>query len=138
MSGPQLASALDATRLTLHVLAATVWVGGQLTVAGLLPTLRGFGAEATRSVAGAFGRLQWPAYVVLLATGIWNVTAVHVGQASGTWLAVLYVKVGVVVLAGVSAYLHQRSTSTLGLALGGAVTAVASVAALALGVLLAG
>ena len=98
----------------------------------------GLGAAATRSVAAAFGRLQWPAYVVLLATGIWNVTAVHLGQASGAWLTVLYVKVGVVLVAGVSAYLHQRATSTLGLAVGGAVTALASVAALALGVLLTG
>ena len=32
-SGPTLASGLDGFRLILHVLAATVWVGGQFTVA---------------------------------------------------------------------------------------------------------
>jgi hypothetical protein len=51
---------------------------------------------------------------------------------------VLGVKIGVVVVAGLAAYLHQRSKSTLWLALWGAVTAFASVGALVLGVLLAG
>ena len=31
---------VDTIRVTLHVLAATVWVGGQITLAGLLPTWR--------------------------------------------------------------------------------------------------
>lgn len=135
---PQLAPALDAVRLTLHVLAATVWVGGQITVGGLLPTVRSLGEGATKKVAQAFGRLQWPAYGLLLITGIWNVAADHVNKAGGAWKAVLMVKIGVVVIAGVAAFLHQRATSKAGLAIGGAVAGIASLAALALGVLLAG
>ena len=34
----------DTIRLFLHVLAATVWVGGQLTLAALVPVLRKAGA----------------------------------------------------------------------------------------------
>jgi putative copper export protein len=40
-----LAVSWDTVRLFLHVLAATVWVGGQLTLAALVPVLRRFGAE---------------------------------------------------------------------------------------------
>jgi putative copper export protein len=138
VNAPHLESALDAIRLSLHVLAATVWVGGQVTVAGLLPTVRGLGAEAPRAVARAFGRIEWPAFAVLLATGIWNVSAVHANHAGSTWNAVLGVKIGVVVLAGAAALAHQRATSKAALAIGGAVTALASFAALILGVLLAG
>ena len=40
-------------RLFLHVLAATVWVGGQLTLAGLVPGLRAIAPDAaTRSWPG--------------------------------------------------------------------------------------
>jgi putative copper export protein len=132
-----LADTVDAIRLSLHVLAATVWVGGQIVVAGLLPTVRSLGGDASKRVARAFGRIQWPAYAVLLVTGIWNVTATRNGQPTA-WDTVLGVKIGVVVVAGLAAYLHQRSKSTLWLALWGAVTAFASVGALVLGVLLAG
>lgn len=36
----QLAPALAGLRLSLHMLAATVWVGGRVTVASLVPTAR--------------------------------------------------------------------------------------------------
>ena len=56
-------------RVFLHVVAATVWVGGQLTLAGLVPGLRSFGADAPRAVARRFNRIAWPAYGMLVATG---------------------------------------------------------------------
>jgi putative copper export protein len=132
-----LAPALDGIRVSLHVLAASVWVGGQLTLAGLVPTARGLGEGAARSLAGAFARIQWPAYGVLLVTGLWNVSATHAGQPR-SWQVVLGVKIAVVLLAGVAAALHSRAATKTGLALWGAVTAVSSVTALALGVFLAG
>jgi putative copper export protein len=135
---PTLASGLDGFRLILHLLAATVWVGGQFTVAGLLPTIRTLGDEAPKKVARALGRLLWPAYAVLLVTGFWNIGALQVKNASSTWNAVLGIKIGVVIVAGVAVFLHQRSTSRAGLAVWGAIGALASVAALCLGVFLAG
>ena len=137
-TAPTLAPGLDSFRLILHVLAATVWVGGQFTVAGLLPTIRTLGDDAPKKVARAFGRLLWPAYGVLLLTGFWNISAVDAKHASSTWNAVLGIKIGVVVLAGVAVFLHQRSTSKTGLAVWGAIGALASVVALCLGVFLAG
>ena len=133
-----LAPATTAIRLTLHVLAASVWVGGQLTLAGLLRAVRGFGEGAPRAVARAFGRLQWPAYAVLISTGIWNIVATHPSGQGSAWNAVLTAKIVVVVVAGLTAYLHQRSRSRAGLAAYGAVSGLASLAALVLGVLLAG
>ena len=132
-----LTPALDGIRLSLHVLAASVWVGGQITLVGLLPAARGLGEGAPRSLARAFGRLQWPAFGVLIATGLWNVSAVHAGQ-SHTWQAVLGIKLTVVVVAGAAAFLHTRATSRAGLAAWGAIASVASLGALVLGVFLTG
>ena len=120
------------------MLAATVWVGGQFTVAGLLPTIRTLGEDAPKAVARAFARLLWPAYAVLVVTGFWNIGALTVKDASSAWKAVLIVKIAVVVVAGVAVFLHQRCHEPSGLAVWGAVGALASVAALCLGVFLAG
>ncbi len=100
--------ALDGIRLSVHVLAATVWVGGQITMAGLVPTARGLGEGAPRALARAFGRMQWPAYALLVVTGLWNVSAVHAGQPHA-WAVVLVVKIVVVALAGLAAFLHTRA-----------------------------
>jgi putative copper export protein len=137
-SGPTLAPALDGFRVIIHVLAATIWVGGQFTVAGLLPTIRTLGDDAPKKVAVAFSRLMWPAYAVLVVTGFWNIQAVDANHASSTWTAVLVIKIFFVLLAGVAVFLHQRATSKAGLAAWGAIGALASVVALALGVFLAG
>jgi putative copper export protein len=135
---PHLNPALDGIRLTLHVLAATIWVGGQFTVAGLLPTVRGLGEDASKKVARALAALLWPAYGVLVITGLWNISTITFKDASSAWKAVLMVKIAVVVIAGVGVFLHQRSTSKRGLAVWGSVGATASVAALVMGVFLAG
>jgi putative copper export protein len=138
VSGEQLAGAVTIIRLSLHVLSAAVWVGGQITIAGLVPTARSLGDDAAKKLAQAFGRLQWPAYVVLLATGVWNVFVAHPDHSSTAWRIVLWVKIAVVLIAGLAAYLHQNSRTKAGLAIGGAVAALASLAALVLGVALAG
>jgi putative copper export protein len=133
-----LAPWLDTLRLSLHVLAASVWVGGQIVMLGLVGPARGMGADAPRTLARAFARLAWPAYVLLLVTGVWNVTAVGYSSMDSAWKAVLMAKIAVVVLAGLGVLLHQRATTKQGLAVWGAVGGLASVAALVMGILLAG
>lgn len=137
MTVAQLAPAIDGLRVSLHVLAAAIWVGGQLTMAGLLPTVRQLGSGALRHVATAFARLGWPAYAVLVATGVWNVSAVGKGQPTA-WQILLGTKIAVVVVAGVAAWLHGRAKNRTWLGLWGGVSSVASVAALVMGVFLAG
>jgi hypothetical protein len=107
-------------------------------VAGLLPTIRGLGEDAPKKVGRALGRLLWPAYALLVVTGFWNISALSTGHASSAWKAVLMAKIAVVVVAGVAVFLHQRANSRKGTAIWGAVGSLASVAAVCLGVLLAG
>jgi putative copper export protein len=133
-----LASGLDTLRLTLHVLAASVWVGGQLVMMGLVGPARRLGGDAPQVLARAFIRLAWPAYFVLIITGFWNISTFTWSQQSTAWKTVLIVKIVVVLLAGVGAFLHQRATSKAQLALWGSVAGTASVAALVMGILLAG
>lgn len=52
-----LAVSWTTVRLFLHVLAATIWVGGQLTLAALVPALRGLGAGITATAARRFNQV---------------------------------------------------------------------------------
>ena len=133
-----LASGLDTLRLTLHVLAASVWVGWQIVMMGLVGPSRAFGPDAAKVLARAFARFAWPAYAVLVVTGFWNISTFHWAAQSGAWKAVLVVKVIVVALAGLATLLHAQASSRTGLAVWGSVAGMASVAALVMGVLLAG
>jgi putative copper export protein len=133
-----LAPGLDALRLTLHVLAASVWVGGQIVMMGLVGPSRALGPSAPKTLARAFAKVAWPAYAVLVITGFWNLSTFHWAAQSGAWKAVLMAKVVVVAAAGVGALLHARATSKAALAIWGSVAGLASVASLAMGILLAG
>lgn len=121
-------------RLFLHVLAATVWVGGQLTLAALVPALRGYDRDVIRAAARRFGLAAWPAFAVLVATGVWNVFAVPVSD--GAYRTTLVVKLVAVALSGVTAFLHARATTRAGLATFGALAGLTALAALFLGILL--
>jgi putative copper export protein len=125
---------VDTIRLTLHVLAACVWVGGQVVLAGLVPTVRGLGDDATRAVARAFGRIAWPAYAVLVITGVWNLLEVQVGDRDTAYHATLGLKLLVVAASGVSAGIHSTTRTRTVLAVTGALTALTALTAVLLGV----
>jgi len=127
----------DSVRLFLHVLAATVWVGGQLTLAALVPALRALGADVPRAAAQAFNRIAWPAFGVLILTGVWNVIAER-AHDHGAYRVTLIVKLVVVAVSGLTAWLHARARSRTALAVYGAATGLSALTALLLGVLLAG
>lgn len=135
----------DTVRLFLHVLAATVWVGGQLTLAALVPALRAAAPEVpdtARAAARAFNRIAWPAFLVLIATGIWNIAAVNADSSSdahtGAYRTTLTLKLIVVALSGGTAFLHARARTRRALAVFGALTGLTALGALFLGILLAG
>jgi putative copper export protein len=129
----------DTVRLFLHVLAATIWVGGQLTLAVLVPVLRRFGADALGAAARRFNQVAWTAFGVLIVTGIWNIVAVRSQiDHSASYRTTLIVKLAVVAVSGVTAALHIRSRTVRSRAIFGALTGLSALAALFLGVLLAG
>ena len=127
-------------RLFLHVLGATVWVGGQVALAGVVPVVRRFGGiEAARAVARRFELIAWPAFGLLIVTGIWNLFAVNVADQSGTYRTTLIVKLILVAVSGTAALGHILVARNRP-ALGGILAALALLAAISatfVGVLLA-
>lgn len=126
---------LETVRLFLHVLAATVWVGGQITLAALVPALRGTAEGVTKVAARAFNRIAWPAFAVLVVTGIWNVMAMD--DDSPSFQRTLMLKYGLVLASGVTAYVHQKATTPRMMAIFGALTGITALGALFVGVWLA-
>lgn len=128
---------VDDVRLFLHVLAASIWVGGQIALAGLVPALRRAGAEVPKAAARAYARVAWPAFGILVLTGIWNISADHDELThSSDFRTTLIVKLALVVLSGVCAYAHQRATSRRALAVNGAGGAIFALAAMLFGIIL--
>ncbi len=95
---------LDVVRLTLHVLAATIWVGGQIVLLALMGPLRRSAPEAIAPAARTFAWVAWPAFAVLVVTGVWLI--VGAGRQSDAYRSTLMVKMVFVVLSGVGAALH--------------------------------
>ena len=126
---------LETVRLFLHVLAATVWVGGQITLAALVPALRGTAEGVTKVAARAFNRIAWPAFAVLVVTGIWNVMAMD--DDSQAFHRTLMLKYALVLASGVTAYIHQKATTPRMMAIFGALTGLTALGALFVGVWLA-
>jgi putative copper export protein len=123
----------------LHVLAATVWIGGQLVLAALVPVLRRFGSDALSAAARRFNQVAWTAFGVLIVTGVWNVAAVSATVShDASYRTTLIVKLLVVVISGVTAALHIWARTARGRAVMGALTGISALAAVFLGVLLTG
>jgi putative copper export protein len=124
-------------RLFIHVVAATVWVGGQLVLAGLVRPLRALSPDAPRIAARHFNRIAWPAFFVLVASGIWNLVAIHVVDTSPAYQVTLMLKIAIVAASGMGAFVHtQANGNKAALAIGGALAGVGALVALFLGVLL--
>src|SRR5690349_2804045 len=118
---------MDAFRIFLHVLAASVWVGGQLVLAGLVPTVRSFGPDAPKAVARAFNRIAWPAYGIAVVTGLWNVFAIPLETLPHP---LIELKVLAVLLSGVGAFVHQIARGNKAMfAIGGAMSSIFAVVA---------
>ena len=131
-----LSPTLATLRLFLHVLSAAIWVGGQFALAGIVPTLRKAAPEATKPVAQAFARLAWPAFGVLVITGMWNITAIDITDTSSAYQATVLAHIALAAGAGVFVAVHQFGASIAAKAIGGSLGALLSIGALFVGLLL--
>ena len=131
-----LSPTLVTLRLFLHVLAAAVWVGGQIVLAGVVPAIRKSHPEATKIVARAYGRVAWPAFAVVVVTGLWNLTEIPVTGTDTDYQITLFLKITLAILSGAAAAVHQVGRSRAALAVGGAVGFLAAIGAMYLGYLL--
>jgi len=125
---------LDVIRLTLHVLAATVWVGGQIVLAALVGPLRRAAPATTSVAANAFARVAWPAFAVLLLTGLWNLAVEH---TQGKHPGALVVKLLLVALSGLGAALHTAARTPAARGAWGGVGLLGALGAVLVGVAIA-
>jgi putative copper export protein len=124
----------DSIRIALHLLAVAVWVGGQIALAGIVPTIRRVAPSATTHLAQAFARVAWPAYIVAIATGMWSLAVEDPADRGGAYAATFGIKMIFVVAAGVATAIHSGGKTKVALAVGGAVGLLSSLVAFFLGV----
>lgn len=131
-----LSPTIDTVRLFIHVLAASIWVGGQIALAGIVPALRKSHPESTKTVARAFGKVAWFSYVIVVISGIWSLVEVDVSNADWSYTTTVMIHVFAAAAAGAAAAVHAIGRTRIAIALGGALGLIASLFALFIGLLL--
>ena len=131
---------LDALRSFLHILSVSVWVGGQIVVAGLIPLLRKVDRNAgpvpdgemtaTQQAARRFGRIAWPFFALAIITGLWSIGELEWSASTGAWKTLFFVKMALVAASGVGAWLHARAQRAPERALFAAIASLTALAAL--------
>ena len=95
---------MEVVRLTLHVLAATVWVGGQILLPALVGPLRKAAPATVAIAARAYAWVAWPAFGVLVLTGGWMLATA--GDESAAFKLTLMIKLTLVLVSGIGSDLH--------------------------------
>ena len=126
----------ESIRLFLHVLAASVWVGGQIVLGGLVPKLRQAAPESLKVAAHAFARVAWPAFAVVVVTGMWNILDIKVGDMSTDYQVTMFVHVLLAMAAAMFVVIHSVGKTKLALAVGGALGLLTSLGAMFVGIIL--
>lgn len=110
----------------LHVLGATVWVGGLIVLATLVPAVRKVSddREILRAMARRFGVISWS------ALGLQVVTGLTMAIDRFPWSATLNWKVGLVLVSALLAAWHTTMARAQSPAIRGAIQASILVLAL--------
>ena len=123
-------------RVFLHLLGVSVWIGGQIALAALIPVARAAGPDMPRRLARRFVVVAWPFFALTVATGVWNLLRVDVGDRDAVYHATLGIKLALVALSGVSAFLHGNTARPAVRGVTAALSLLAALAAAFCGVLL--
>lgn len=120
----------DEVLLWIHIVAASVWVGGLITLGALVAALRrgGAGRPLLQVMARRFGVVSWTAMAVAVATGLWQVSRLNIPWSDNR----LELKVGLVVLAAGLALLHQLTARRTSPAVRGILQAVILIVSIAI------
>ncbi len=123
-------------RTFLHLLAAAVWLGGQIVMAALVPVVRSLGPDAPRLAARQFGRVAWPFYGLLVVTGVWNMLELNLESLTTGYHMTLGIKLLLVAASGIAAFVHSSTQSKVVMAVTGGGGFIAALGAFACGVLM--
>ena len=123
---------IDTIRIFVHILAASIWVGGQFVLANIVSGLRRDHRDALPVVARAFARIAWPAFALTVVTGVWSLLSLEALDSSAQ--IALALKIVAVAVSGSAAAAHSLSSSRLVKALGGALGSITAVVAMLLAV----
>ncbi|MDH3706299.1 MAG: hypothetical protein OES57_09545 [Acidimicrobiia bacterium] len=126
----------DTIRIFLHLLGASVWIGGQIVLAALVPVLRTLGPDAPRAAANRFGRVAWPFFALVVATGIWNMLTLDYDVLETSYHMTLGIKMLLVAASGIAAFVHSNTSNVALRGVTGGGGLVAGLAAMVLGVML--
>ena len=100
---------LDTVRIVLHVLAVTVWIGGQIVVGAVVPVVSRAYPGSGKVAAKAFSRVAWPAFGIAVVTGLWSMLSIPSEETSSGWAMLLGIKMLLVLISGVGALVHQNA-----------------------------
>jgi putative copper export protein len=128
---------LDSLRIFLHVLGVAVWVGGQIVLAGLVPTIRVSAPEVLPKVANAFAHVAWPAMILIVFTGMWGLASSSSTSSDSEYMVTFAIKMLLVFIAVAATVIHSQGSSKAAKAIGGALGLLGSLLAAYAGILLA-
>jgi len=109
----------------IHLLSATVWVGGLIVLGGLVPAVRKTTDDRSviQAIARRFGVMSWTALGLLVLTG----TLMVFDRA---WTGTLIAKIGLVMLSALLAAWHTMAAREQSPAVRGAIQGVILILAL--------
>lgn len=94
----------------LHLIAASIWVGGLIVLGALVAAVRRAGADRSilTAMARQFGWVSWTAMGLAFATGVVQLARSDVSLATDTEYAkALFIKLALVGVAAALALFHQ-------------------------------
>jgi putative copper export protein len=94
--------------LWIHVIAACIWIGGQITLGMMMPMLRTV-PDIMRDIARRFQNLAWVAFAILIITGLVNLRDAGISLTNlnaNAQARTLSIKLVFVIISGAAAAMH--------------------------------